>query len=385
MAQITAAAVVLENDNDEVGKVGPARVPAQLELGIESIDLDAPLDPTGQVPVTQNIGFALGWDFAHHGLTPPALQLYASSPLRQGFQAGSATFGRRTLRANRHTQQWLLLRTHAWSRGRSFEDVQLTPNYLQQIEVSFCPITRQPLDTHPGSRTQAQIDRVRDDAGYAAGNLAVMSRAANLAKAGHDWVTAGELAFSVEAGPIHRSAGLDVAAWQRVALLCSFVTELPHEQAAALPLLVLPPNRLRLFNPIQALQAMLTRQLATPGWSARLARIEALLPSTACKADFNRFVLALAPRVLTVTNLHREQEIRWALEDAWQQPLLQKRWTRFALHLSAAQAEALLQRAAAKKLVNTVHVQQLSQPNAVDGWALERGGFCSADHRFSPP
>lgn len=374
MAQISAAAVVLDDD----GKVGSARVPAQLELGIEPIALDAPLDPTAQVPATQSIGFALGWDFAHHGLTPPALQLYASSPIRQGFQAGSATFGRRTLRANRYTQQWLLLRSHAWSRGRSFEDVQLTPNYLQQIEVGFCPITRQPLDAHLGSRAQAQIDRVRNDAGYAAGNLAMMSSAANLAKAGHDWLTASELARSVEMTQAnqHRCAGLGTAEWQRVALLCSYVTELPHEQAAALPLLVLPPNRLRMFNPIQALQAMLTRQLATPGWSARLARIEALLPSEACKADFNRFVLALAPRVLAVANLHREQEIRWALEDAWQQPLLLKRWTRFALHLSAAQAEALLQRAAAKRLVNAVHVQQLSQPNATEGWALERGGFC---------
>ena len=377
MAQITAAAVVLDDDNDDVGKAGSARMPAQLELGIESIDPDAPLDPTGQVPVTQSIGFALGWDFAHHGLTPPALQLYASSPLRQGFQAGCATFGRRTLRANRLTQQWLLLRTYAGSCGRSFEGVQLTPNYLQQIEVGFCPITRLPLDAHTGSRTQAQIDRVRDDGGYAAGNLAVMSRAANLAKARHDWRSANELAHSVEAqSNKHRSAGLGAAEWQRLALLCSFVTELPHEQAAALPLLVLPPNRLRLFNPIQALQAMLTRQLATPGWSARLARIEALLPNDACKADFNRFVLALVPRVLVVTNLHREQEVRWALEDAWQQPLLQKRWIRFALHLSASQAEALLQRAAAKRLVNAVHVQQLSQPHATEGWALERGGFC---------
>ncbi len=365
MAQITAAAAVLD--------VHSTPSPAQYELG-----LDSPQQANSPVAATQSLGFALGWDFAHHGLPPPALHLYANSPLRQGFLAGSATFGRRTLRANRYTQQWLQLRTHAWSRGRSFEDVQLTPNFLQQVEVGVCPITRQPLDTHKGSRNQAQIDRVRNDAGYAAGNIVMMSGSANLAKAEHDWLSASEVARSVEAGPIHRIAGLGAAEWQRVALLCSFVTELPHEQAAALPLLVLPPNRLRLFNPIQALQAMLTRQLATPGWSARLARIEALLPTEACKADFNRFVLALAPRVLAATNLYREQEIRWALEDAWQQPLLLKRWTRFALHINAAQAEALVQRVAAKRLVNAVHVQQMSQPNATDGWALERGGY--TDH-----
>jgi hypothetical protein len=371
MTQITAAGAVVD--------VHSTPSPAQIELGLES-----PQETSSLVAATQSLGFALGWDFAHHGLPPPPMHLYASSPLRQGFLAGSATFGRRTLRAKRHTQQWLLLRTHAWSRGRSFEDVQLTPNYLQQIEVAFCPVTRQPLDAHKGSRNQAQIDRVRNDAGYAAGNIVMMSRAANLAKAEHDWLSASEVARSVEAGPIHRIAGLGAAEWQRVALLSSFVTELPHEQAAALPLLVLPPNRLRLFNPIQALQTMLTRQLATPGWSARLARIEALLPSEACKADFNRFVLALAPRVLAVANLHREQEIRWALEDAWQQPLLLKRWTRFALHLNAAQVEALLQRAAAKRLVNAVHVQHLSQPNAIDGWALERGGFNDLSNASSP-
>ena len=376
MAQISTVAAVVD--------VQSAQSPAQMELAID-LPSETSGDAAGPVAATQSLGFALGWDFAHHGLPPPALHLYANSPLRQGFQAGSATFGRRTLRAKAHTQQWLLLRTHAWSRGRSFEDVQLTPNYLQQIEVRFCPITRQPLDADKGSRNQAQIDRVRDDAGYAAGNLVMMSRAANLAKAEHGWQSATEVARSVLAGPIHRIAGLGAAEWQRVALLCSFVTELPHEQAAALPLLVLPPNRLRMFNPVQALQAMLTRQLATPGWSARLARIEALLPSEACKTDFNRFVMALAPRVLAVTNLHREQEIRWALEDAWQQPLLLKRWTRFALHLNAAQAEALLQRAAAKHLVNAVHVQHLSQPNAIDGWALERGGFCAVSQSSPPP
>ncbi|MFX5464791.1 hypothetical protein ABTD44_20675, partial [Acinetobacter baumannii] len=83
----------------------------------------------------------------------------------------------------------------------------------------------------------------------------------------------------------------------RLAVLASFVTPLSHEQAAAMPLLVLPPNRLRLFNPIQALQALVTRQLATPGWSARLSRLEALLPTDALRSDFNRFLLALAPRV----------------------------------------------------------------------------------------
>ena len=76
---------------------------------------------------------------------------------------------------------WLLLRTHAWSRGRSFEDVQLTPNYLQQIDTAFCPITRAPLNDRRTDANQRSIDRVRNDAGYAAGNVVMLSRAANAA------------------------------------------------------------------------------------------------------------------------------------------------------------------------------------------------------------
>jgi len=356
MAQIAAVAV---------------RNTAQLELGIA---LPEPMMAAREVlpPARKGLGFELGFDHARHGLTPPVELLFNQSPLLLGWQAGAATFGRRALKPSRHTRLWLQLRTHAWARGRSFEEVQVTPNYLQQIAVEFCPILRRPLDADTLS-----IDRVRDDAGYAAGNLAMLSRGANAAKAQHGWASAGELARSVAQGPIRQIAGLGAAEWQRVAVLCSFVTELPHAEAAQIPLHVLPPNRLRLFNPIQALQALVTRQLATPGWSARLARLEALLPGEALKADFNRFVLALAPRVLQSAALVEAQDIRWALEDAWAQPLVQKRWTRFALQLTAAQAEGLVQRAAAKRLC-PVHVQAHARAGATEGWALERGGYRAA-------
>ena len=360
MAQITAA-------------VQSTRMPTQMSLGI------AMSVPTRQ-PATESLGladgWALGWDYAHHGQTPPVEHLFATSPLRQGWQAGKATFGQRTLRSNRHTQMWLLLRTHAWSRGRSFEGVQLTPNYLQQIDVACCPITRAPLNDRRGDPNERSIDRVRNDAGYAAGNVVMLSSAANNAKARHDHRSATELAHSFAAGPIERFAGLGANEWQRIAVLSSFVTELPHAEAALLPLLVLPPNRLRLFNPIQALQALITRQMATPGWSQRLACIETLLPNDEIRGDFNRFVLALAPRVLTAQSAIDAQQIRWALEDAWTQPLLLKRWSRFALNLTAAQAESLVQRAALRGGAHSVHVQQHAAATATEGWALERKGFC---------
>jgi hypothetical protein len=355
--------------------VQAVRPSAQLELAGLAPRSTAPVPGSANGSTSNDLGFELGFEHARHGLTPPVEHLSHLSPLLQGWQAGMATFGRRARphKPSRHTRLWLQLRVHAWQRGRSFEEMELTPHYLQQIDTAFCPILRRPLD-----RDSASVDRVRDDAGYAAGNLAVMSRGANAAKARHDWTSASELARSVAQGPIHSIAGLGPAEWQRVAVLCSFVTALPHEEAAQIPLHLLPPNRLRLFNPIQALQALVTRQLATPGWSARLARLEALLPEAGIRADFNRFVLALAPRVLAQQGaLVEPQQIRWALEDAWSQPLVQKRWIRFALQLTAEQAEALVQRAAAKRLC-PVHVQRHAAPRATEGWALEQGGYRAA-------
>lgn len=328
------------------------------------LDMDAAPAP---VSAHERIGLALGRDYALHGLTPPIAHLYPQSPLQRGWMAVRGRPVRTP--ASPQVELWLALRTHAWARGRSFEDVQLTPHHLGQLDTTHCPITREPMDADSRS-----IDRVRDDAGYAAGNLAVMSRRANRAKGQRGHADLAEMAASCAAGPITRIGGLAEAEWQRLAVLASFVTPLSHEEAAQLPLRVLPPNRLRLFNPVQALQALVTRQLATPGWSARLSRLEALLPTDALRTDFNRFLLALAPRVLAANALTQPHEIRWALEDAWAQPLVLKRWTRFALQLTPDQAEALVERAAARKL-SPVHIQR--HDDATDGWALATSGYAA--------
>ncbi len=329
-------------------------------------DLDM-ADAPASVSSHEHIGLALGRDYALHGLTPPIAHLYPQSPLQRGWMASRGRAVRTP--ASPQVEQWLALRTHAWARGRSFEDIQLTPRHLAQLDATHCPISREVLDAD--TRT---IDRVRDDAGYAAGNLAVMSRRANRAKGHRTHAALADMAASCAAGPITRIGGLAEGEWQRLAVLASFVTPLAHEEAARIPLHVLPPNRLRLFNPIQALQALVTRQLTTPGWSARLARLEALLPTDSLRTDFNRFLLALAPRVLAAADLQEPQQIRWALEDAWSLPLVQKRWTKFALQLTPEQAEALVERAAAKKL-SPVHVQR--HDDGTDGWALATGGYAA--------
>ena len=322
----------------------------------------------------EHIGFELGWDYAHYRLTPPAPYGQEPSPLRNGLLAGQAAFGLRTLQPSGAVRKWLQLRLHAWLRGRSVELVQVTPRYLEQLEVSHCPITRVALSTATLASTDASVDRVRNDAGYAAGNLAVMSTKANHAKAAHGFRDALAFVKQIEAGRLGGIDGLTAAQWSRVAVLCSFVEPLPHAAASALPMLVLPPNRLRLFNPVQALQAFVSQQLLAPGWSHRVSRLEDLLPGKPARRAFQAFFHALLPRVLEAGRPHDAQHTRWAIEDAWRNPLVLKRWTAFASLLTAAQCEALAAKAMARKL-GTVRVEPLSDEQATEGWNLESRGY----------
>jgi len=324
-------------------------------------------------PIDRETGFEIGWDFAHHGLTPPVEWLVIGSPLRHGWEAARANFGTRTLAPTRAVRKWLQLRLNAWRRGRAFELVQVTPNYLRQIDVEVCPITRDVLTHGSGTSSDASVDRVHNGAGYGAGNLVVMSARANQAKGDCDFDAALESMRRAESQCAESE--IDAAAWARIAVLCSFVTRLPHDQAAGLPLLVLPPNRLRLFNPVQTLQTLVTRQFGRDGWSLRIARIEALLPGKPLRHDFQRFVHAMLPRVLEAGRDLDASARTWALEDAWRNPLVLQCWTRFARQLDAAACRRLVLRAAALRLLPGT-VQPFDDfAQATEGWALDSGGY----------
>ena len=332
---------------------------------------------TSGLTTHEHIGFELGWDYAHHRLSPPAPYGQDPSPLFSGLLAGQAAFGVRTLQPTRSVRKWLQLRLHAWLRGRSVELFQVTPHYLQQIDVSHCPIRRVTLSKATMEGTDASVDRVRNDAGYAAGNLAVMSTQANHAKAAYGYRDAMKFALELEAGKhptvggIH---GLTASQWARVAVLCSFVEPLSHEEACGLPMLMLPPNRLHLLNPAQALQAFMSQQLLKAGWSQRVSRMEALLPGKPTRRAFRDFFHALLPRVLEAGRTQEAHRARWAIEDAWRNPLVLKRWSAFARQLTAVQCEALIVRASARQL-GALSTHQHSEAQATEGWNLDSRGY----------
>ncbi|HET9823355.1 MAG TPA: hypothetical protein VFQ16_16170 [Burkholderiaceae bacterium] len=324
--------------------------------------------------------FEIGWDYAHFRLTPPADALADAHPVRQGWQAGQAVFGTRTLKPTTHVRKWLQLRLNAWRRGKAFEGVQVTPNFLAQIDVPVCPITRVELTHASGAGSDASVDRVCNGAGYAAGNLAVMSARANEAKADLDWREALAVVRQLEASGLDTLDGLTPLHWSRLAVLMSFVTALPHAEAACLPLLVLPPNRLRVLNPVQALQAIVTRTFTEAEAVPRLRALMAHLPAAA-RHDFQVFVLTLQARRLALGMRLAGLELRHALEDLWRDAAVNRRWQRFALQLDADGCERVL-RVAARRSLGGKGWRWLPRSSATEGWALDRAGH-SAPRR--PP
>jgi hypothetical protein len=339
-------------------------------------------------------GFDIGWDHAHHGLVPPAGLLLAGTPVCQGWMAGKTVFGQRTLGCTPHTRQWLQLRTHAWRLGIAFERQQLTPNYLAQIQTARCPVTRQLLQGAADQPDTRVVARLNAQAGYAAGNLAVMSlhatraweslgvqdcvRLAHRAAAAAACLPASAVHAPAAAAPAPdlQTPSLNSAAWWRLAALRSFATPLPFAVAAGLPMAVLPPNRVRLLNAVQGLQALLTRSFASAGWSERCRRFAQWLPEHTLRQDFNLFVGAMAPRVLEAG--HDRDVLRQALEDAWLSERVQRRWQHFALSLGEAGTERMLALATAAGLagVRTLHH---GREQATDGWALPTAAVAVRD------
>lgn len=324
-------------------------------------------------------GFEIGWDHAHYRLVPPAEHLHEGHPVRQGWQAGQAVFGARTLQPTPAVRQWLVLRLCAWRHGQEFETMQVTPNFLAQLVTDRCPVTTEVFTQGTGSVTDAVIERVNASAAYAAGNLVMLSRQAAAAKANCSWEDALRFAQDIEHGRMDRIAGLDGAQWQRLAVLMSLATPLKHVQVASLPLCVLPPNRLRLLNPVQALQTLLTLLFTRAAYARQMLELGALMPSSSARQAYQVFMhTLLARRVAAGPQAQGPGLKRW-MEQAWEHPLVQRRWQRLALLLRESDCEHLVQLASRRGLWGS-EARWLPRHAATEGWSLDTRGRTPATH-----
>lgn len=345
--------------------------PTSFEISSE-IASEAASAPAGPAAFDA-VGFEIGWDYAHHRLTPPADHLHGTHPVRQGWEAGRAAFGARTLKPTRHVRQWLELRLHAWLNGQAFEDVRVTPRFLAQIDVLQCPVTREVLTHGPDAPTDAVVLRVFDGAGHAAGNLAVTSRRVAQARGRCSAAEAEAIARRIETGELAAVGGLDARQWQRLASLLRLATPLPHTRIAALPLRVLPPPRLHVLNPAQALQALLTLLFTGEAYARRMTSIGALMPNADARRRFFLFMNAMLARRLAVGWAADRLRVRTTLEDAWTHPVIQRRWEQLAMRLSRADCERIVRLATQRGLVGP-SCHWIDDAVATEGWAIESQG-----------
>jgi hypothetical protein len=346
-----------------------------------SLDLDPSLPapaPAAAEPAADPVaaaGFEVGFEHARYGLVPLPGLLLDGTPIGQGWHAGRAVFGRRPRAGTPAVRQWLELRTEAWRSGVAFEPLQLTPHFLARIRVERCPVLRVSLGGGRDHPAAAWVERLNPRAGYAAGNVAWMSRAAAAAARGVDHAEAVHRARQA-AGGTGSDIDPDAGAWWRVAALRSYATRLPFAEAAALPLAVLPPSRVRLLNAVQGLQALLTLQFATPGCGERMCALGDQLRTSELRQDFALWVGALMPRAVEAQAQPQQRASGLALEDAWLVERVLRRWHQFALALGEAGVAQLLAHALALPLPGRVALEH-GEGQAVDGWSLASDGRLS--------
>ena len=320
-------------------------------------------------------GRAIGRDYARHGLTPGADHLHPGHPVRQGWEAALAGLARSgaalrpAFRERRHVRRWLELRLTAWMHGRAFDALQVTPGLLARIEASMCPITRErlvqdnarllPADPRLAvqgvrqerdDRDEGVVVALREEAGFVAGNLVLVSRRAARALAGD------------------ALAGLGAEAARRAADLRALVTPAPYPQSPALPLSVLPPPRLRVLNPAHELQVLLTTLFSGGAYARRMSALGTLMPDAASRRAYATLMSTLLARRLESEWAAGREQVRQALEDAWLHPTVQRRWAELMGQLTQAQCARVVRRAMERGLA-AGRARWLEPERAVEGWS----------------
>jgi len=306
------------------------------------------------------IGRRIGHDIHHWSQLPR--QGDWPQPVREGFDAACAhTASRR--RADRFQRKWLQLRLQAWQRGRAVAD-DVTVALLRHLDVTHCPVTREPLTHGECCDSDWSIDRLNNDGAYAASNLAVLSTHANRAK--------GDLDFDAVLALARRDTatrGLQPAQWQRLAALMlgpAFASR--HDSAPALPLCApLPACSARLA--LQQIQRLLTLQARRPAGKNALVRD---LRAASHSAQSQLRLRALADAVHEGLKKLGEDQECW---DVWLQPGVMNALVRWRESLTArewALAAGISGHLAGGRRVTPVSLRAWHLPTRGYAWAEPR-------------
>lgn len=141
-------------------------------VDIQRIDL-MPKDALIQREERDKTGYAIGQDWAfYHQPLPDG----ADAAIYRGFADNKAKYKQQNV--DRYIKKWLQLRYHAYQRERTVSD-GVTPDLLRVLDLKFCRVTQ--VDLTHGSQLDSDwsVERLCNDAGYAWGNLTIISKKAN--------------------------------------------------------------------------------------------------------------------------------------------------------------------------------------------------------------
>ena len=191
--------------------------------------------------------------------------------VREGFAASAAPQGGRLRSDDRFTHKWLQLRLGALMRGRAVAP-DVTVELLRRLDVSHCPVTRQPMTHRTRLGSDASVDRLNNDGAYAAANLAVLSSHVNRAKGTRTFDEVWALSQRTRS-----ESGLQPVEWLRLAVLMLGPAHAVQPlDVPALPLCApLPPTSVR--TALQQVQRLLTLNCSVAASRNRLLR--GLLPA----------------------------------------------------------------------------------------------------------
>ncbi|MBY0366835.1 MAG: hypothetical protein V3V71_09820 [Roseateles sp.] len=209
-------------------------------------------------------GRRLGHDV--HRLSRIAPQPDWPQAVAEGFEAAAARRAPRPPQDDRFVRKWLQLRLGALQRGRAVA-ADVTPDLLRRLDTPHCPVSRQPLTQATRQCTDASVDRLNNDAAYAASNLAMLSVRVNRAKGCRRFDEV--LALSRRDGPTDGLAPLE---WLRLAVLMLAPAHVQSPRdVPALPLCApLPPTSAR--TALQQVQRLLTLNCGVAATRNRLLR-----------------------------------------------------------------------------------------------------------------
>ncbi len=199
-----------------------------------------------KINLDKKIGFNIGWDYYSHGfILPNGLTKEEFDLALIGYQAAKNKNIKR-LEDTIFIRKWLNLRINAWTRNRTFDN-QVTPEFIQKINVIYCPITNIKLTHGTGNETDWSIDRVNNNAAYSPGNLIIVSVLANVAKGNYSYHDLMSIANDVRPLPggtngMRPLTKIEWMRWQSISSLVISVKGKNHTLAYAVaPNVCIPP------------------------------------------------------------------------------------------------------------------------------------------------